>query len=302
MNRNFLGMCLAFLYAIASGISYLTVGRFEQRFDAIEFIFYNFICAAAIFSLVCAMRQPNTFALLRQHKGLTALTNAATASGWFTAFLSVKYIEPTIVLAIVFGLQPVATAVCVALEQGIHSVKKRDAWMALLIAFFLALLVADYAGRISPLTGGSVGGLLLAVVSGFGSAYNVICTKKMSLARFSVSQILALRFYLIILLAAVIAVWEGAPFALDLPDAAKIFLLSFVSVIIPLFLLQIAVEFTTPINLSFVTPFVPIFSYFIGWIGFETSFDPVEFSLIALLTLVILLSAFLKSKSVLSSK
>lgn len=301
-NRNLTGIILVFLYCLTSAFSVIVVSQYEQTFNPLKLTLYNFLFAAIFFNCLALPRMSQLITQIKNNKRLFWIINIASVLAWLPLFYSLKYLEPAVVMAIVFGLIPIASLLFSLQKVGLKSLNKQDIIFVLLIAFVVAMLIAVYLYDLQNIsTTGKYhiySSLLLTVVAGIGTAWVVANMKALNVQGFSTIQVMAMRFYLMVALSAILVGYLNISFTFTMQQFVAIVIITFLTIILPLFLLQKGAERTDPVNVGFILPLQPLIIY--GYQMFEGRFHPSLgiFILLIILGSIIITSAYVKIKHI----
>lgn len=304
--KNVYGIIYAFLYCLMSAISMVLIGHYEQNISPFKLSFYTFLIAALFFNVLVVPKYAQFANKIKPHDKLILLINIATVTAWITTFYSLKFVEPSVVIAIIFGIIPVASILFSLKQASVKNLHKQDVLFAALIALVVTMIIVYYvfvsyhlpiAIRYPIYLS-----LFLAVVSGVGTAWCMVYMKALSLHGFSAMQVMSMRFFLMIFLTALLMWHDQMTFSLNRADFLIVTLVAFLTAILPLFLFQKGIENTTPVNISFIMPLQPVITYALQMIEGRFNLSLPLLSLIILLSITILISAYYKTHRTISGK
>lgn len=303
-QNHLLGITLGFLYCLTSAVSLIMVNHYEQSFSPTKLLFYSFFITALIFIGLMIPKFKSTIHASKKYIMTIVLLNITTAAAWITTFYSLKYINPAIVIGIIFGTIPIANLIISALTRGESNITKKDTLFAIIIFLIITALISRYLIHVSHTINHTTDTLIylslaFCMIAGFGTASCIVYMKKLSIIHFSTTQIMSVRFLLITILSAGLMWISHISFSLSIDELIKIIFVVLLTTVLPLFLFQKSVEYTTATNLSFIIPLQPVITYAIQWIQgtFHLSFP--LFFLTILLSITIIVSAAFKAKELL---
>lgn len=298
-QNNPKGIFLALLYCITSAFSLILVNRYEQHLEPITLLFYNFSITAFVFIVFVAPKSRVTTALSKKNFSSVVWVNMATIFAWMPVFYSLKYLDPAIVIGIIFGTIPIASIVIGKLTQQENTIARLDLVFALLILSILGLMSYDVIHHATNATADPIAlSLALAFLAGCGTAWCVQRMKKLNSVGFSATQVMAVRFFGIIIFSIIFLWVKHAPFLLSIKECGQVLTIVLLSAVLPLYLLQKGIEYTTPVTVSFILPLQPLITYVLQWWQGEFHLSFALFALIMSLSAIILVSAFFKAKQV----
>jgi drug/metabolite transporter (DMT)-like permease len=298
-RKNFQGVIFIFLYCLIGSLTYNLVSDFEQGFDPIKLLFYNFLFSAVFFNAFSISRIKRFIEKLKQYKYLVLKINLATAGAWMTTFYALKYEQPAIIVAIIFGFIPGFNLLMTMKKDGVNSVPTSDKIFAGLISSIVVAIICYAIMQSLPMSLSQQVEVILAItfaiIAVISTILCMVYMKALSTAGFSANQVMAMRFFIIILISSIFVINSSIAFSITFVEFSKILFIAALSVIIPLFLFQKGVERTTPITISFIMPLQPIFTYLIQMSSLCHQLSLTLFILIMMLTVLILMSAIFKS-------
>ncbi|WP_317694879.1 EamA family transporter [Serratia sp. UGAL515B_01] len=205
------------------------------------------------------------------------ILNVLTLTSWLFAFLSLYKIEPSIECAVFQGSLPIGVLLCELIAGKVKVFSKR-ALGIFLIAINLAALVIFrlyYADGVFNFTANELRlGVFLAFTGGLSAGIYVFRSAKLYDYGASTLEILCNRFFLLLVITAAISAKELVSITtMDSFILAKLLLLAFISVVIPVFALQYSVQKLGAPRVSIITPFIPAIALTIemftkGWPSF----------------------------------
>lgn len=297
---DIIGAIFTFLYCLTTSFSLVIVSHYEQNFSPIKLIFYNFFFTTLFFTPFIITHIKQIKQLIANNKHLVFQANIATAISWISAFFSLKYIEPTIVVAVVFGLQPSVTLLLMLKNKELGIIKKQDYYFGLLITLLVIAVIVYHIFNLNFHLSTQefysyLGALLLAVLGGISTTYITFCTKKMYSKGFSSVQTIALRFYLLLIIASFLFYNSNLSLRITELEFTEILAISIISVMLPIYFIQKSVQYTNPLNISLITPLLPALTYILQLIYLKISLTKPMLFLIFLLSGTIFISAIVKN-------
>lgn len=200
---------------------------------------------------------------MRDKKNLFII-NVVTAIIWITTFEALKYIDPILYIALFMGLMPIVTY----LINSFSHKSKLDfipIVASILITFILALII--FLDKKSALNVGITQfyrGVILTVISSIASSIYMFYSRHMeSNLALKSSQIVAVRFYLLILYSGIICFHHDYLIQIHNIRYIDFLLLALLSSIIPMYSIQKSISYIGPMKTSFIVPFTPVFTYLI---------------------------------------
>ncbi len=289
MTRNIkTGVLFVLLFNLLSSAKVVYVAHLIQETPAV-LVMELTIGVMAIFFFALQARTLSSFlAKIKKEYREVLLLNISTAMSWVTFFFAVKYLEPAVSDTIVFAVGPIMTAFFWRILRPQSPVTKQERWAAIGVAvglLFLGFNTIQGNSAVGTLSlEGALLGLLNSVVGGFGVAFNTIYSKRLSDNGMRVSEIMGCRFFLLLVVG--ILLWPNVEAVSFNPEfAMSILIISFLGLIIPLYLIQMGIERCEPITVSLLLALIPAISFV-----FQTFDWRLEFSELSLIGITISLA------------
>ncbi|MFD0597111.1 hypothetical protein ACFQZ4_36620 [Catellatospora coxensis] len=252
-------VCYAFMTAVVN----VYAGRVFQSLDPAAVAAISFSLTGVLFAaLELGTRGSGIVAMVRARWRDVVAINVTTAMAWLTVLFSLKYIEPAIVNVLSLAVGPVFVALAGPILR--RSSKTVAAEMGASAGIFVLILALTWGSLTGRSAVGQIGhreavlGVGLAVVSGLASAANIVLSKRLSDSAFSPKSVLAVRFFITIA-----ASWLMVGAAAQ-PRLAQSLLpglvLTAISVVVPLYLLQLGVKHAEPMTVSLLVCLGPGFA------------------------------------------
>ncbi|KTT31108.1 hypothetical protein NS201_11440 [Pseudomonas oryzihabitans] len=262
MKTGIIGAVSMAVYCISTALSAVWVMVAFNRISGAALTFITFLMAWVVFCLVHSLRGHGPFRLLREQWQGVLLLNVLTLFSWWLMFMALQRIEASVESAIYQGWMPLVVVAC---EWWIvRSAVSRSRWLgALLILLSLMALVMmrlklGVTAQVS-LTNLHEG-IALATVAGITGGIYVFCSARLNrINKYSAMDILCVRFFLLLMVTG----WVGRDnlhqlVTLDTAMLVQLIKLAFVSVLIPVFTLQLAIQHLGAGRVSILTPCVPV--------------------------------------------
>ena len=300
MQKNLytLGVFYIFLYCVIYSLSQVAVGHYEQTISSYLLATYVFLITALFYTLVASSKFNNTAKLVIDNFGVVAKLNVTTALAWLTIIYALQYLDPAVAVAISFGVLPISTMIASLINKEVTKPTGIDflfaAVLFVLIAGLCVYIIQDdlATGKI-PVTD-LIFGISLSVISGAANAYNTIYAKVLSQHQFSVSQVLAARFYFAFIAAFIILLVTRETLLPSSHEIMPILLVAFASTVIPIFFVQLGISYTNAIAVALITPILPSLTFFFELLDPRIEFSMMIFILTSIISITILLAAFYK--------
>lgn len=250
------------LCCISNAISFVFIAHINKSYDEMLSIVMVFSYATLLFNLFNFKCLGSLYRNLSKNYMAALLMNVATLFNWVGSFLSLSYIDPA--TAICINLSTVAiTTFFIWIPFNKIQQNKHLLLAILLIIGSMILIINQHASTVMHSNLKAIAlGVGYSVASGIAGGFVGIYSEKLSKSGFSVSQILATRFYLLIIVCGIILAFTAAHEVIAI-DWKFYFLSSIIIVFFPLVMYQAAIKALGSLIVSIVEPFTPVITYFI---------------------------------------
>lgn len=291
MSHTARGVYPAMGYAFLTAVVNVYAGSVFQTLSPITIAAISFSTAGILFLTLGAIRRGlGILAPLRSHARDVLALNVTTAAAWLTVLFSLKYLEPAIVGVISLAVSPMSLVLAGAWLRRGHSVVRAEIGASVgIFALVLVLAWSSVTGRsaVGDIGSGSAAlGVALAMVSGVASAGNIVFSKRLSEGGYSPSSVMSVRFFLMIAVSwtAVGTVTRPAVFESLGPGLV----IAVISVVLPLYLLQVSVKHVEPTTVSLLICLGPAFT--IGLQSLDPRLHVAPLSVLAILGITVLVA------------
>lgn len=301
-NKDFFGISLAFCFNIITSLSFIIVSEFEQTISPVVLIFYNFIFLIVLFSFLVLPRYHSLWSLIKREKRIILNSNLITIFAWWPLFFCLKYMMPLMVIISMFGLIPLVTLLLPTDKSKWHKTTSQDILFSCLIAFLVVGAIIYNTIAIQDLsTPDKVSHYLQAlfciILGAVGNSLLLVNVKNMNLKGFSITQLIAVRFYGLVIASALVISFSSLSFAITHAELLKIFLIFFISTVFPILLSLKSIELTSPFYISFMDTLQPLMIYIVQLFYLQNALSEPLLILVILMTIVAILYSIFKSKS-----
>ena len=290
-SRNiWIGYFCLILWCVISAFSRVLASNLLQSVSPFILCFYIFLIAAIFFLTLNVCRFRLFFRKILANKSDVLYFNLSTFGSWFFIIYPLKYIEPSLVVSINVSLAPIFTFLILPFLYHSDSHKGSKLYCVIFFTLFIymtliiffnmsSLKVVSY--RVVSLS------IVFIAIGAFSLAANNIYAKRLSEKGFDPLENVAVRFFILIVLSAMISKLCHQSFFVDKEHIGNIFFVSFIYAIIPLYLIQISIKILSPMILSTGFALMPLTTFIVQI--FYQRFD-CSFWTISALVLVFILS------------
>jgi drug/metabolite transporter (DMT)-like permease len=259
-----MGLFYVLIYNLLSGAKEVYFSSLVQGIPPIPTAVILFVYVTLFFNLLQLHELPARWQRLKAAGKDVFFLNLTSMASWFSFFYTLKYLEPAISSTIVLSIGPVLTLVFSSYFRPQSKVHWLERFASLGTLSTVALLIgATWIGRtavgVMPLKNFIIGmsSCLICSVSVVG---NTIFSKRLNDLKWTPKQIMADRFFLMILIGALFWPNSVAPLPLAFGDRLIIWpLASLLGVIAPLYALQMGIQRCEPIIVSLLLSTAPLF-------------------------------------------
>lgn len=258
------------LWCLSTGFSQVFTATLEQNIHPVVVCFFSFLITAVIFVALNVKNMAPLMEKSKQHMGDVIKLNITTLGCWVVLLYPFKYMEPSIIGALIMGIYPVATVFLGRWLYRQQSVTKKDyffAFLLMLMVIYLAYICVDdkSALLLQPSKMQIALSLAISIFASIMLGANTIYTKRLSVAHFSPFDILSVRFFLLLLVTGGFLVMERVPVAFSYTFSVDMLILAFSLLVIPQFFFQLAVNKLEPISIAIICPLMPVIAFFLEY-------------------------------------
>lgn len=258
---------LAIVAAVAlQAIGKVAYGTWLESFPAPLFVFISFTLAA-VFFLSTSRKGAGKAAW-----GTLLFLNVATAVTFLSLFVALKLIQPAIVGAVEISIGPMAAvAIAFFINRNVPSSKSLLVCCALLIGCLILALSAFSGSGFQASRVSVVFGLLVSATAGIGAVVITIASKALLGQGWRFGAVLAHRFYVIVPMSLAL-VWVTDVSSVDwsISLGISVIAVSIISVLAPLFLLQVGISRCDPYTVMVTMAVLPVLTFAIE--GFSSKY------------------------------
>ncbi|MGP4062349.1 DMT family transporter [Halobacillus sp. H74] len=235
-----------------------------QEISPFFFTFVSFLITALFFHGIQLKRSSQYMKIDQRFLRDIVGINLSTAGAFMSFYFALKYIEPAIVGAIEIGIGPISSLIIIKLIY-------RNKMNKINLLIGLGAVIGSLLLIVSTLQGSSgikfdsipvaILGLSSSMLCGFCAALAAVFSKRLSNAQWSSSKILAHRFYAIVGLSLIFAIQQGNLLQQLSANWVWILIVSILGVTMPLYFLQIGIQYSDSFFVMMSLSFIPIFTF-----------------------------------------
>ncbi|MFT9820022.1 EamA family transporter [Lysinibacillus sp. NPDC056185] len=290
------GLVALVLSALLTSISQVFYAKQVQEVPTFLFTGISFFITAIYFSFFA--RKHKRANLWKGNINSVVKLNVASVLAFMGFYFALKYVESAIVSALEMGIGPLFVLVlAVFAKESIPKVQWVIATGTFLACTILILAVISGKSAVQmDITFPVILALIASVGCGVGAVLCTIYSKKLSEAGWTTSMILANRYYGIILLS-FFATFDIF-FKYFSGNISWIIAVTAVGVMLPMYLLQIGIQYCSTLIVMMSLCFVPIFTFFFQMFDSRLSWSPFSLLGISLLFIFGVCSLYVEKRTV----
>lgn len=282
------------LFCFLTAASSVYIDIVEHSISPITTLFYSFLLAVLFFNLINIHRAKQAISLSIANYKTIFKVNITTVFNWMFIFIPLKHIEPAFVIAIYMAVRPITTSL-LTMKNKTRKQLFNEILFSVLIASCLILLVIDELNRTDNLWQ-HLYYVFMVFIAGISGSLSSIYAHRLSQKVFTASHVLSVRFILLTLVSFLLIFTTNVPLVVKFPELIQLVTVSVISVILPLYFLQKGLERIGPMQVAFMGPFIPVFTYIIEILYFKEAIRIPEFTLVCLLSIIVCLSVYCKNR------
>ena len=293
-NHN-LGYIYITLCVLINSYAFVFISHMVRNHNEFLSLAMVFGYATILFTLVNIKKLPLLWGRVKNNFKALSLLNLVSFLSWLGAFISLKYIDPATKLALGFGIIAI-TNFFIKTPISEWFANKRLITCLLLVFISMVLIVTQYAAinvHLHPHT--IYLGLGWAIFAGITGGFIGVYSEKVGHAGFTPTQILATRFYMLVLASIIILVFTKPALPAHL-DWHYYLLGSVIIVLLPLLLYQTTIQHLGSVITALFESFTPVVTYFMQIAVSHYRFHLTTFLLLLFANLMILWLVRVESK------
>lgn len=262
MKSNYIGYLFIYSWCIISAFSMLLTSEVSQQLSPFIVSFFTFLLATCIFNLCNAAKLKTLWKSIKSRQITRQIIgiNISSFVSWGLMIYPLTYLQPTLVVTLILGINPLATAV---IARFFLKKETSQNLMGTSIGLFLVIIYLSYQtlqGE-NSITGSSSSQTIISLIccyfSGIATSVNNVINKNIMEKGFGILDVFCLRFYLTIIISGLIG-FSTATIIFNAHMLVSITSTTLVFVIIPLVLLQIALKNLDPLQIAIISPLMPV--------------------------------------------
>lgn len=259
------GTAHIFVFLIMANANIVFAGNLLQSLHPFTFLFWGFFAATLVFLFrLIFINGSQALMIARPSIGPLLALNVTSAVNWFGYFYALRFIEPAIVAAIFGGIGPLSI---IGLERVIRQQHLPPSAYGAAVGILCGTLLLAWAsvsgqsGLKSLDLSNTLIGLTAAIIGGSSQAMTVVAIKQLGDRGWNASQIMAHRFYLLVLLALVFALKGPGLYVSPTVQVFYLAVATVLGIITPLWALQRGIILSEPFFVASLLSLAPLLAY-----------------------------------------
>jgi drug/metabolite transporter (DMT)-like permease len=250
------GLIAMLSWCLISAGADVYVSKIVATIDPTLLCFGIFLCATLFFAIWNFKNRQALYKKIGTHFKTLVKINITTFIAWYFTIYPLKYIEPSIVVAVILATLPIATLISGILLKSDKAVAtSHNITVSVLLFFGISFLAAIVFTHHSAMQHVSllpaILSFLACIASGFALGVNNIHTKQLSRSGFTPVDILTTRFLLTVLVTGLI-IHHQIPTVIHHYEWLYILIAGLAMVIIPQTIFQYALQAVEPYTTSII--------------------------------------------------
>lgn len=287
-NKQYQGLGFAIGYCVAIAIGDVLINIFSVDNSTFALTLFVFLVTLLTFALVSLIKHGISWlSSIPGNIWPIIMLNIMTMLGWMGAFISLKYLTPSVSASIYMLSVPFFT---VLLENKYRIPAK---YTILVIAIFSTnILLSLFEINKDGLDADFIIGLIATIVGAYGAAASMINTKLLINNGFSAIQSLAVRFFLVVIVSFFLTNMIEINQLFEYTRILYLLGFSAIVLIAPVFLITKAIEYLPVTRVAIIASSIPFLTYLVQFILKSEEFDSINIMLTLAASIVLMYKEF----------
>jgi drug/metabolite transporter (DMT)-like permease len=269
-RREAAGFLVSVVFVCLASVRDVYLGGLFQRVSPPLIAIVAFLLGSAVFLPIGAIAARRSFAVLWRQRRVLLWVNISTAGAWIAFLFALKLIEPTVVQILYSGIGPLSViwieGGLLAIGPKIHlTAGERLSFLAVGAALLLSVtvVVAGLSGVGQVPVGRAALGVFLAAFGGVSISVSTMLCRRLNDAGVAPSALLAVRFPLTVVGAAVVVALSPSGLPRDLSWINVLVAVAAVLIVVPNYVAQFAISLASPLTVRVVLAVAPVMIFFL---------------------------------------
>lgn len=260
-----IGIVLVLVWVALAASKDVYVGYLVQGIDSILLLVGSTAITVGFFNATQLADRASYRSALRGNLVDVLWLNLFTAVAWASFFAALRFLEAAVADSFVIAVDPLATlflARALRRESPVLPSELAASWAMLPAAAFLGVGVWYGHSSVGVLRAADAAfGIACVLVCGVANGGITVVSKRLADRKVTASQVMASRFFLLLAGCLAYVVIGGQGMAALVDHAGGVVLVAVLGVIVPMFVLQKAIERAEPMTVVLVGSIVPVVAF-----------------------------------------
>ena len=283
-------------YIVVCAISHVFVNHTTRTVAPAVSLFYAALFTIVFFSILHIKTLKQSVVLIQKHKKSIFWLNLLNAIIWFVAFFSLQVLSPSVFACLFLGAIPINLFILQLITPQKEKQNNLRIGMALFVMFCIMLCLVGLDIEATTSYNVIIYGCIVVFLGGITAAFVMKISKKLATKKVPASLVVALRFYGLLVISFLWVAINYEDFFIGPLLLLKLFLVAMVSMALPLFLLQKALETINTLYASILIAFIPVLTYFLQLATGYYLFSLLKLGITLLFCISLIVLAYYKKK------
>ncbi|MGE8097009.1 EamA family transporter [Pseudomonas fluorescens] len=286
------GVLLGLLFCFISAAFDVYVAFLTQTISTMVVIFYCFISSATLFLAYALLKNKTSLLFkLKRDFAFVILANVSVLFNWGGLFYALRYLEPAVVGVASVACGPALTLIISAFDKESGKTGRIETVISYLVLLSVGVMLYNSfigdSGISSTTKEQRTLGIISVVLCALGTVLYTIVSKKLFSRAWAVSEILATRNIVMIVLCVFFVLSSGASFGVTSNLVVPMMILVVVGHLLPIYLIQKTIFHLSSIHVSLVLLTLPVFTLILQYLDSRVEFSAPSIAAIVIIVLLL---------------
>lgn len=287
------GIIIGLIFCLMSAAFDVYVAFVTQALDTLLVVFYCFTASTALFFTYALCRDASLLCFKLQGQWrLIGIVNISVVFNWGGLFYALRYLEPAVVGVASVACGPALTLIISLLDRRNPKAALADALVSCLVLISVGIMLFNSFTGDSGISTTTVGQRLLGITSvmlcALGTVMYTVFSKKMFAQQWAIYEILAVRNIAMIAVCVIAIPVAGGSFSINHELILPMLILVVIGHLLPIYLIQNAIYYLTPIHVSLVLLTLPVFVLLLQYLDARVEFSVASVAAVSIIVLLLL--------------
>lgn len=277
-----IGVLLVLVWVVLTASKDVYLGHLVQGLDS-TVLLAGCVAIAVVFFNVTQLADRAAYARVYADNLADVLwLNLFTAAAWASFFASLRFLEAAVAESFVVAVDPLATLIlarALRAESPVLPSELAASWVMLGAAAFLGVGVwygHSSVGAIGPAD--TMFAIALVVVCGIANGGITVTSKRLADRGVTASQVMASRFFFLLVGCLAYVLVRGLDLGVLVDHAGAVVVIAVLGMIVPMFVLQKAIERAEPMTVVLVGSTLPVVAFAVQQLDSRLTFSWLSFA------------------------